>query len=54
MDKDRFRYLPTLDIYNFFNASPILSENVSYGPNWLRPTQILAPRLFKFGAKMTF
>ncbi len=43
-----------LDIYNFFNASPILSENVSYGPNWLRPTQILAPRLFKFGAKMTF
>ena len=45
---------PTLDIYNFFNASPILSENVSYGPNWLRPTQILAPRLFKFGAKMTF
>jgi hypothetical protein len=45
---------PEFDIYNVFNASSILSENVSYGPNWLRPTQILAPRLLKFGAKMTF
>jgi len=45
---------PELDVYNVFNGSPILSENVSFGPNWLRPTQILAPRLIKFGFKMTF
>ena len=45
---------PSVDIYDLFNGSAILSENVSYGPNWLRPTQILAPRLLKFGVKMTF
>ena len=45
---------PAVDLYNVFNSSPILSENVAFGPNWLRPTQILAPRLIKFGAKMTF
>lgn len=45
---------PEFDIYNVFNGSSILSENVSFGPRWLTPTQILAPRLLKFGVKMNF
>jgi hypothetical protein len=45
------------DIYNLFNASPALSVNNTYGTNgavWQNPTQILAGRLFKFGAQMDF
>jgi hypothetical protein len=42
------------DIYNVLNASTILSVNNTYGPTWLRPLTLLAPRLFKFGAEFTF
>ena len=42
------------DIYNVINASPILSLNTTYGPNWLRPTEILNGRLIKFGAQLDF
>jgi hypothetical protein len=42
------------DIYNALNASPILGVIGTYGTAWLRPTQILDGRLFKFGAQMTF
>jgi hypothetical protein len=43
-----------LDVYNVFNASPILSTNNTYGAAWQRPNQILDGRLFKFGAQFTF
>ena len=42
------------DIYNVFNASTVLSVNNTYGPTWLRPLTLLAPRLFKFGAEFNF
>ena len=42
------------DLYNVFNASPILGINTRYGPAWLTPTEILGARLFKFGAQLTF
>jgi hypothetical protein len=42
------------DVYNILNASTILSEITTYGPNWLRPTAILGGRLFKFGAQLDF
>jgi len=52
------RLEPQFDIYNALNASPILAINSTYGTNgnsgWLTPTQILAGRLFKFGALLTF
>jgi len=43
-----------LDIYNVLNASPILAINTRYGPQWLRPLQILDARLLKFGVQLTF
>jgi hypothetical protein len=48
------RIEPQFDIYNALNASPILAVNNTYGPLWRTPTQILAGRLLKFGAMMTF
>jgi hypothetical protein len=42
------------DVYNLFNASTILAQNNNYGSTWLRPTQILAGRLFKFGVQVDF
>lgn len=44
----------TIDLYNALNASPILSINTRYGPQWLQPQQILDGRLVKFGAQLTF
>ena len=42
------------DIYNLFNASTVLAINANYGPSWLRPSNILGARLFKFGAQLDF
>ncbi|MEQ1870399.1 MAG: TonB-dependent receptor [Vicinamibacterales bacterium] len=44
----------SLDLYNAFNASPVLSINAAYGPRWLTPQAILDGRLVKFGAQLTF
>jgi hypothetical protein len=40
----RARIRPSLDIYNLFNASPILDLNSRYGPTWLQPTVVLPGR----------
>ena len=45
------------DIYNMFNANTILNRNNVYAPTgttYGRPTDILAGRLFKFGAQFSF
>jgi hypothetical protein len=42
------------DIFNALNASPILSDNTRYGASWLQPTEILAARIVKFGAQLSF
>jgi len=46
------------DIYNVFNANTVLSINNRFTPGtanaWLRPTAILAARLFKFGVQYDF
>jgi hypothetical protein len=49
-----FRLNATVDVYNAFNASPILSINTRYGPQWLQPQSILDGRLVKFGGQLTF
>jgi hypothetical protein len=43
-----------LDVYNTLNGAGILAIDGRYGPNWLLPTNILAARLFKFGAQVDF
>jgi hypothetical protein len=48
------RIEPEFDIYNAFNASPILSVNNNYNGAWRTPTQILSGRLLKFGFQFTF
>jgi hypothetical protein len=42
------------DVYNLLNASTILQQVGTFGPSWLQPTEILAGRLFKFGAQYDF
>jgi hypothetical protein len=43
-----------LDLFNLFNSSAVLQVNSTYGPNWLRPTQILDARMLKFGVQVDF
>lgn len=43
-----------VDIYNAFNARPVLGVNTRYGAAWLRPTSTLVGRLVKFGAQVDF
>ena len=39
---------------NLFNASNVLEITPAFGPAWLRPTQIMDARLFKFGGQSEF
>ena len=43
-----------VNVYNLFNASPVLGLLTTYGPSWKRPTQILVGRLIDFGIQMNF
>jgi hypothetical protein len=43
-----------VDAYNVFNAGAILAENFTYGSTFLKPTSIVAGRLFKFGVQFDF
>jgi hypothetical protein len=45
------------DIANLFNANNVLAASAAYGGAsaiWPRATQILAGRIFKFGAQVDF
>jgi hypothetical protein len=44
----------TLDIYNVFNASNVLSMTPAYGPAWLNAAQVLSARLLRIGAQLDF
>lgn len=48
------RIEPQFDIYNAFNASPVLALNTNFGAAFLRPTQILGGRLLKLGFQVNF
>ena len=48
------RLTANLDMYNLSNASNVLEITPAFGPNWLRPTQIMDARLFKFGGQFEF
>ena len=42
------------DLYNITNNNWIIGYTSTYGPNFLRPAQVLSPRLFKVGAQFDF
>jgi hypothetical protein len=42
------------DLYNLFNAGPVLVLNNTYGTAWKTPTAILPGRLAKFGVRVDF
>ena len=50
---DRARATLNFDMFNAFNASPVLAQNNNFGA-WQRPTVILAGRLFKVGVQFDF
>jgi hypothetical protein len=48
------RLQPYIDIFNAFNASPVVGQINTYGPNWQRPSAILIGRMVKFGVQFHF
>ena len=45
---------PQLDLYNMFNANPVLAYNSTYGSAWQNPALILKGRLIKVGVQLKF
>jgi carboxypeptidase family protein len=50
----RLRFEPTLDVFNVLNASPVLTMNTQYGPQWRNATGILGARVARLGAQVRF
>jgi len=48
------RFSVNLDLYNVTNSNWIIGYTPTFGPNFQRPTQVLAPRLFKIGGTYDF
>ena len=42
-----------LDIYNLFNANPVMQENAAYAV-WRTPQRIMDARLFKISGQLDF
>jgi hypothetical protein len=41
-------------VYNVLNANNVLSDNQTYGSNWLKPTRVMDGRLFQLAARVDF
>jgi hypothetical protein len=48
------RVQANVDLFNLFNVSAVLGQNNTFGPSWLRPTNIIQGRLLKLGAQIDF
>jgi hypothetical protein len=48
------RFAVNFDVYNVTNSNWIIGYTPTFGPNFERPTQVLAPRLFKVGGSFDF
>ena len=47
----------TVDLYNVFNANPVIEWNNTYGTTgaaWLNPREVLVPRFLKVGMQVSF
>ncbi len=42
------------DFYNLTNNNWIIGYGTAFGPNFLRPSQVLSPRMFKIGGQFDF
>ena len=42
------------DLYNLTNTNWIIAYGTTFGPNFLRPSQVLSPRMFKIGGQFDF
>ena len=51
---NRSRIQVMADIYNLFNANPVLAYNTTFGTEWLRPTDVLQGRMVKIGGQLSF
>jgi hypothetical protein len=45
---------PVVSIYNLFNANPVQTYNLTYGPAWLAPTVIMQARFADIGVQVEF
>jgi hypothetical protein len=48
-----FRAIPSIDIYNVFNANPVLTESSAFA-SWRRPQSILGPRFVELVLQLDF
>ena len=48
------RITPMLELFNLANADTVLGYNSTAGSAYLRPTEILSPRLLRFGISIDF
>jgi hypothetical protein len=48
----RGRVAGFVDVFNLLNANPEQNINWSSGPSFLRPLNIVAPRIARIGAKL--
>lgn len=48
------RIEPQIDVYNLLNANDVLVINTRYGPAWQNVSNVLSPRLVKFGVQINY
>ena len=48
------RLQPQIDLYNAFNANPVLAMTTRFGTAWENATSVLNPRTVKFGVNLNF
>jgi hypothetical protein len=48
------RVAASVDVFNLLNSNATQDWNRRFGPDWLKPTRILAPRVVQFGAQFDF
>ena len=48
------RLEPQLDVFNLLNSNQVLGMTTRYGAAWQNANSILAPRVFKLGAQVSF
>ena len=51
---ERFTLEPTLDLYNITNSNSIVSKVSTYGTSFLKPVDLINPRIVKLGLKVSF